>query len=453
MAVPRDARKLPTLRLPAKKGCCVRLSSVRRWRQPVRENRLLVMTVALLPVTYVPHEIFRSGPSTTVPVFVLIGVVALRHRLLSARVAPLELWAGAFATFIVVRLLLLGPFDSAGVGATAMLAARQAGQILAGIVLFRAASRVDLRPAILKGLRLGLVCMLAVEAWQYFAGLGRLQELGYRAPAFNYFTESGTYRPFSTFSGPTVFAGYLAMVGLVVIVTVRTGLRRYVALGAVALALLITDTRAAWIAFILALAVTPFRRSKAARRAAQRTLVPIAFVGIVVFAMAPAILAAPIDRLATIGNSSFQSNSDRVELWKGTIAETLDRPEGNGAASFADTLAQRIGRKVSQLDHAHNNYLEVAFFYGWLGLLLFLRMLVAMWKTIRAGSLSAHQRPELATAAYGAFAVYAIDSLFENTWTSLNVTATLFLLVGLGSATVASQTHDARVAHSSRPRR
>jgi O-antigen ligase len=102
---------------------------------------------------------------------------------------------------------------------------------------------------------------------------------------------------------------------------------------------------------------------------------------------------------------------------------------GYGSRSFVDVLFPLIG-SLALLGHPHSNYMQQLFRYGIIGLVLFLALLLAFVVELRRGRRT--ERNALGDAALAALIVFAVDSVFNNSLSSLNVTSTLFLLVGLG---------------------
>ncbi|MCL2794436.1 MAG: O-antigen ligase family protein [Microbacteriaceae bacterium] len=156
---------------------------------------------------------------------------------------------------------------------------------------------------------------------------------------------------------------------------------------------------------------------------------PVALISLVGLILARGEVLKLWMRLATVSDSSFDSNAIRQSLWAGVLLAIRGQPMiGFGSASFADTLYPIIGPDALY-GHAHNNYLEQLFLYGFVGAGLFVLLLLAMALHVwRNGD------GTLRMAGLAAMIVFGIDSLFEATWQSFNVAETLFLIVGLTSS-------------------
>lgn len=390
---------------------------------------LLLATIGLLPFAYVPHEIVRSGPSLTYVVFGLVLLLGIKYRALAGPVGPVDLAVWALTAFTAVRLLVISPID--GDGVPAGMLGRELGAILSGLILFRMARRAELRPVMVRGLQVALAVMLAIEVYQLLAGLPRLISLGYDE-GFYYFTRAGDYRPFGAFRSPTVFGAYLAMVGIFVLLSARRRAAPWI-LVAVGTGLVLTQTRSAWLGFSLALVVVFLGESSHRRSRAILAALPLAWVGTLLTLLHPQTLGSVWARAASISDLSFYSNASRITLWDGVVraVEHGGWVAGLGSRSFVDMLFPRIG-PVAFLGHPHSNYIQELFRYGVVGLALFVALLVALLVELRRGGEGG--RGPLYGAGLAALVVFAVDSIFDNSLSSLNFLLTLFLLVGLGTA-------------------
>jgi len=392
------------------------------------KHRLLFLTVCLLPFSLVPHEVLRSGPSLAPVMFTLAAILAIKYRPFGGVLGPVDLAVSALAAWMVARLVIIAPL--AGEPGNWYFTGREVGSLAAGAILFRIARRPDLLRVILLGLGVGLSAMMAIEVYQVTAGIGHLTGLGYVSDeGFYYYTIGGSYRPFGTFDGPTVFGAYLAMVGVVVLLATRRW--KWLVFVALASCLLMTRTRSAWIAFALALA-SVFMLGSSRRRA--RALVgafPAAWAATMVALLRPDLANSVLDRVQSIGQAGDVSTVTRIALWAGTV-DTVSRDHwffGYGAQSFTETTLPIIG-PTALLGHPHSNYMQELFRYGLPGLSLFVVLLAAFLVELR------RSRRDGGPWMLGLAAVvaFAEDSVFNNSLSGFNFLVTLFLLVGLGCA-------------------
>jgi len=391
---------------------------------------LLWLTVATLPFAYIPHEVLLAGPSFAMFSLALIMFSGAKYGAFRQRAGVVDAAALLLMAWIAIRLLIFGPLEIEPQVPAYGQALSDIAPILGGVVLFRLGRVRELRPCLLSGLVWAVVFMLGVEAYQLIVGVGRLMSLGYTTPLFNYYTESGAFRPFSTFLSPTVFGGYLAMVGAVVCLLARGRWRGLLAIGVV-VGLALTYTRASWIAFTAAAFATVVHLPARTRGLLFAGAVPLLLVATVLSLAFPDPLASLVTRFDTVTDASFSSNSIRVDLWGGVLAAVSESPMvGYGAQPFATVMETYVGT-FATLAHAHNNYLQQMFLYGIPGLALLLALILAFAYSMRKSGEEADHMWTIAGRA--ALVVFIVDSFFEATWGSFNVAVTLFLLVGLGS--------------------
>jgi len=175
--------------------------------------------------------------------------------------------------------------------------------------------------------------------------------------------------------------------------------------------------------------------SALSRRRIVQAGIPLVFVLVIVVLLEPGLITRQFERLTTLTDAGYTSNSARIQLWTGALRASLESPViGYPSGSFVEVLRPIIGGDALY-GHAHSNYLQVMFLYGYLGLALFLSILVVAFSAI-VGTVG--RAPEIArryaVAGLGAWTAFAVDSMFETTWTSLSVASTFFLLLGLGMA-------------------
>lgn len=391
-------------------------------------HRAVTVVVALLPLSYVPHEIVRTDIRFTFLTAALVVALGIRYRVTAGPLRGVEVLAVALATWAVSRLLLIAPLDGAPVDLAA--AQRVIVAVGCGLVVLRIAARPELRPAVVRGLGAALAVMLAAEAYQLAVGLPALLSLGYEAPDFNYNTAEGSYRPFGTLESPVVFGIHLAMVGLAVVLAAR-GRAAVVAGVAGSAGLVLTQTRSAWLAVLVALAVALLLQPRAVRGTKLLVLVPVTWALSLVGLLRPDLIAAVTGRLGTITDTSDTSSSVRLDLWQGTVAAAARRPvEGYGPAEFGLAMRPFVG-SLAEFGHPHDTYLQIVYLYGTVGLVLFVALLGAML-VLGAGDPGATaDARRYRIAGVAAIVAYAVGSLFESTWVSFNIIVTLFLMAGL----------------------
>lgn len=393
---------------------------------------VLALLTATLPFTFVPHELGVAQLPTSLLTLTGFVFVALRNGALSERPTSAE-WSLLLLGLLIGSRLLVEPIEgrTPGVFESLTLLAIPLG----GYVLTRVAKVATLRTSIVAGLSVALVLLLAFELHQVLAGLDSLKALGYVYPDFIYHTESGAYRPFGTFRTPVTFGIYLAVIGFAVALSSRGWLRWVFALGAI-VGVAATETRSAWIGSALAIAVLALQRLKRAQFRHLARLGALLYGLVVLGLVAPTIVRPLSNRLSTVFDSDFQSNSTRVELWKSTATAIADSPlVGHGTAPLTPYLPQAF---QAQFSHPHNNFLQVAFAFGLVGLALFVAYFVSAWREVST------VRNAYAQGALAAATTFLVGSLFESMWTTFAVFGTVTLILGLGMRPLGSQSGSAR---------
>ncbi|MBB3086901.1 O-antigen ligase family protein [Geodermatophilus sabuli] len=398
---------------------------VRRLRGLVGEAPLLTLTVAFLPFAFIPHELIPSGPQTPKLLLCLIFACGWLYRSRShqARLTSVEWWTLGLAAWVACRMIWLEYFEA---GLSLPLAQAELAPLVGGLVLFRLATQHRLRASIRLGLTYSLVLMCAVEAWQLVAGLPELLALGYTTPPFSYNTATGEYRPFGTAYSPVTFGILLSLVLLAVVLTNRRRTAAAMAcLGGTFL--LLTYTRSAWLGVIVSAGVILLNSPLWRRRFLHGLVFATLLVPTLVLIL-PGDLGV-LERLTTLTDRNYSSNTIRIDLWAGTLRTVSDNwLIGYGGEPFSQATARHLGA-LGDFAHPHNNYLQVLFQYGLIGLVLFGGLLWA------AGGAMWRRRATDETwrlAGLAGLVAFAWTSLFETTWGSFNLLVTLFLIFGLG---------------------
>lgn len=193
---------------------------------------------------------------------------------------------------------------------------------------------------------------------------------------------SGDHRASGFFGHPMTFAGYFCIYLPVLLVCFLEqqvyGKWRWLAgmsfvLGTVAL--LFNATRGAWLALVpvllFILSYYLLKRNK------------LAVLCLALFIAAGAGLSQykPFtDRLATITNTKYQSNTERLLIWNSAYTMFKDHPVfGVGLGQYKDNYQKKyISPKAKEpyLSHAHNNFLQMLAENGVIGFIGFLTLLV-----------------------------------------------------------------------------
>jgi len=181
----------------------------------------------------------------------------------------------------------------------------------------------------------------------------------------------------------------LNLLGLVALNSFRRrrlrGVIAFLLLAALPLAIVATKTRAVWLSFALSILVLLFSSPSRRLRRACLCLVlagGIALAAVVTFADGDSSLT---DRLEERGPVMF-----RMAIYQAGWEMFLKKPlAGWGAADMQTELSKRISDFHQEQFFFHNTYLEIVVQYGLVGLLLYLWIVVDLFKLGRSRSRSA----------------------------------------------------------------
>ncbi|MCR6032178.1 hypothetical protein GGQ22_12095 [Nocardioides sp. zg-579] len=406
----------------------------------VREQRQswkLILLCLVLPISFVPLEI-TSGRVVSVGPFILgafvlcavvNGLFFSRRRLLGLEVALI-----ALICWTVGRLLVIAPLSGESVDPALLL--REVGLLLGCLAALRIGQSFELRESIMRGVTLALIASVALEAYQLWAGLPRLEAAGY-VPGEDYYyaTEEGGYRPFGAFSGPTTFATHLAMLGGFVTMSASTKLGKwsagFVTLSGVAVA----ETRAAVIGLMIAALVLALR-SPEVRRSLSLIVVPVGLITAAVGLAVPGVFSPLTDRMLSAVEQTDTSRLSRVALWRGVFDATAERGhllDGLGATPWNEVMPSQVGLAVAAYGHPHSNFFQEWYRYGMVGALLFVAVVLALTaRPLR----NIRESGRYAAGGVVVAVVFLVDSVFNNSLSSANFVLTVFLLIGMAGPEV-----------------
>ncbi len=173
-------------------------------------------------------------------------------------------------------------------------------------------------------------------------------------------------RVFGTLNTPGPYAAFL-LVGSILGIQGK-GFLRYPAIAFSLVALLLTRTRAAWVAFIIGLVLQGL--SQPVLRFPKRTLT-ILIVALLALPLANSTQFKDsfVSRISSLKNISADASFvKRMNFGESAVASILDDAEGTGLGNTGGAIKLRAGGGVRSLD---NGFLEVFFIFGWVGGALF----------------------------------------------------------------------------------
>ena len=341
--------------------------------------------------------------------------LALRHERLRLRACH---WTFAVLVFCI-GVSALGPAD----------ASKQARDVLLwgalGCVYHAVTTHLD-GPRNIRLLLVGLAVPMLAEAT-----LAVFEYIDTWSQRFSRLDGAIVYPlPKGTLDHPNALAQFLvltsfAVFALVQLVGVRGPLRRLgvLAAGASGLALLVTFSRASWIAFVAGVCVF----------VAERTVRGRVVVAGAVVAGGAAVLAlvgrgAIGERISSLFTATRLS-SFRVELWESAARSAVAHPvTGTGRFNEVGVYAGR----PDVATHPHNLFLGLAVFYGIPAAVGFAWLVVlaarATWQGARQASLDARLG---ALGFLAVLVVLLVNGVFEYPFWNLSLTALVVLLLAL----------------------
>ncbi len=194
-------------------------------------------------------------------------------------------------------------------------------------------------------------------------------------------------------------------------------------------ALVLTYTRAAWFAWIGAVAIAiVLMRSRA---------------GVVALALfAGALLAyAPVrERLITSWDTGYALNVERTYLWEAGVALVREKPVfGWGLQNLEPVIAShRAPEAKERLTHLHSNWLQTAAAMGAIGLVALLHWIVRLYRALGTRTKRGGGAPRaLSIAAIAALTGFLLHGTLEWNLGDSEVITTLYTITGLALAGIA----------------
>ncbi len=191
------------------------------------------------------------------------------------------------------------------------------------------------------------------------------------------FANEITRRAEGTFKNPNIYAVFLIVIlvfTLVHMLSEKHPMGRLFYFSVFALnftAFLLTFTRGAWLAFIIAALILILLSSK---KAPKLLLIPLLLIPLAL-AFIP---ASFINRLLSAFNLSDSSISSRLSIWRSSVkmfSENIFTGVGIGTESFAEEFLKYSEDTVTAV-HSHNLFLEIGCEAGIFALILFIYLLI-----------------------------------------------------------------------------
>lgn len=189
-----------------------------------------------------------------------------------------------------------------------------------------------------------------------------------------------TVRVFGTFENPNIFAEFLILIlplsiarGIECLSEKKwfKGLFFGVPAGVMAVALVMTASRAGWLGFAFGVVIFILLIN-------MKFIVPMILAGI---AMIPLLPASILQRIATIGSLSDSSNLYRYNVWKSSFEIIKDFfMTGIGTGYLAFRAITPYYMKNMAPYHAHNTYIQTFVEFGFVGFVIFMAWCYLLFK-------------------------------------------------------------------------
>ncbi len=190
------------------------------------------------------------------------------------------------------------------------------------------------------------------------------------------------------------------------------------------LALLLTQTRSAWLGVIVAACALVARV-----RARLLWLVPVVLA--VAFVMAPAEIRS---RAVQSFDLKHHATADRFEAWKAGWAMWQSNPwTGVGLGDLQPLYREHAPTAKHVYGHLHNNWMHVLASMGLLGIVAFGWLMLSFGRIVWRSAAAGRGRTEmhaLAIGAWGSFWGFQVMGLFEWNFGDVEVTIALYFLLG-----------------------
>ena len=252
-------------------------------------------------------------------------------------------------------------------------------------------------------------------------------------------------RVVSTFANPNVLAEYLILIlpfALAALLSARRAPARLgmlAVLGALALCLVFTWSRGAWLGILLAVLLFLLIYSR-------KTVAALCF-GLFALPFAPLVLpSSVVERFSSIGNLADTSTAYRVHIWMGSLDMARDvfvSGIGSGMGIFSAVYPQYALGGIEAAPHSHNLYLQIIIELGIFGLFAFLAVVLIFTqsaltycRSIRAETAPRSDRMSRLFVAAGlcGMTAFLAQGMTDYVWYNYRIYAMFWLVLALSAA-------------------
>ncbi len=244
----------------------------------------------------------------------------------------------------------------------------------------------------------------------------------------------------ATFQFPNDLAGYLVTIlPLSISLIIQKVTNRRLRLPLIVLSiilircLLLTQTRGAWLGFILGLFFVCLFNGKKA------FLLGVLFL-IILALFSPLVIKNQIKSFATL--STDVSTNDRMIIWGTAWRMFMDKPFfGHGLGTFMSVFGRYRPPDYGEIVYAHNCYLQMAAEIGIFGLSIFLWFIVALFKSTILKLIKSDDKFLKAAliGLIGGILAYLVHSFVDTNLYSLPLAVLFWAMAGLAAAKISSK--------------
>ncbi|MBQ9920995.1 MAG: O-antigen ligase family protein, partial [Clostridia bacterium] len=240
---------------------------------------------------------------------------------------------------------------------------------------------------------------------------------------------------------PNVYGEYLVMViplAIAMLFTQKAAKDRFVCTvmtAAALLALVYTQSRGAWLAFIFSMAIYLLIRT-------GRTLV-VYILGVFSIPVLPFILPASIvSRFMSIGNLGDSSTSYRVSIWRAAtdmIGDNFASGIGIGTTAFSKVYPSYSLAGIEAAPHSHQLFFQIAIEMGIFALIAFFAIIFILIRKNSSGLIMHSNRNSytlVSSAALCGIIAMMVQGLTDYVWYNYRVFGMFWIVMGLCVATL-----------------
>lgn len=249
------------------------------------------------------------------------------------------------------------------------------------------------------------------------------------------FGDIGT-RIYSTFQNPNVYGEYLVMaipLAIALMFTQKSLKDRFtvfIMTAAALMALVYTQSRGAWLAFIISMAIYLLIRT-------GRMLV-IYLLGVLSLPILPFVLPQSIvSRFMSIGNLSDSSTSYRVSIWRAAInmiEEFFAGGIGIGTTAFSKVYPSYSLAGIEAAPHSHQLFFQIAIEMGIFALIAFLSLMFILIRKNSYGLMHYSKKSGytlISSAALCGIIGMLIQGMTDYVWYNYRVFGMFWIVMGL----------------------